>query len=254
MLTELVKILSLQLRETWKDRNLVKTDIIDAFGQPVTPNQMPPKGSYEHFAQLILERGYAILPALSFAPGPALLPTSLAVVGEAPPRIFERSVDSALQQASLGLYRKGFRYSDSYNSSHNHSLRSGLWFFQQYNLALAVNETTRGECLLFGPDGTASPDAFLPDISTIEAIVGRMEVQGYVTLVSQAEFRQGHKWAVPFSVIVASNGRLPQKTAWNGIIGAAGLPLYSSGEFYSSGTMADSVRDAARVPTRIRVL
>ncbi|MBI3037260.1 hypothetical protein HYY73_05960 [Candidatus Woesearchaeota archaeon] len=246
MLPELVKILSLQLRETWKDGNLVRTDIIDASGQAVTPDRMPAKGSYEHFAQLLQEKGYAILPALSFAPGPAVLPTSLAVVGEAPPSVFERSVDSALQQASLGLYKKGFLYSDSYNSAHNSSLRSGLWFFQQYNLA--IDGTARGECVLFGTDGATSPDAFSPGIPTIEAIVGRMEVQRYVTLVSMAEFRQGRKWAVPLSIIVASNGRLPQKTAWNEVIEEMGLPLYSSGKFYSSGIMANSVRDAVQVP------
>ncbi len=75
-----------------------------------------------------------------------------------------------------------------------------------------------------------------------------MEMRRYATLVSMAEFRQGRKWAVPLSVIVASNGRLPQKTVWNKFIEEMGLPCYSSGEFYSSGTMVDSVRDAARLP------
>lgn len=105
-MSELVRILSLPLREAWEGINLVRTDVIDASGQPVTPDRMPPTGSYERFEQLLLGKGYAVMPALSFAPGPAVLPTSLAVVGEAPQSIFERSLDCCFAAGILRALQK----------------------------------------------------------------------------------------------------------------------------------------------------
>jgi len=238
MIKELFKTLALNVRERWQGNELLAIDILDSKGRPLSRDELPPRMAYKRFGLLLANQGYVVMSDLSFAPGRGALPYNIAVLGALPKTKFEEDIVSAREQASLTPYKDGGLYSALYDSLGNRSLRSGMWAFQEYDLHFVDPK----KLVMFGPEGSQTPDSFEPVVTSIEYVVRQLENHGYFTLVSNSEIRQRPLWATPLSVIIAKEDMIPfSKGLFGSLIKAVGLPAYSSGQAYFSQEPTDRV-------------